>query len=139
MEFIIEKQPNRLWRNIAAYKQYLNDLPAGRYKVKVENEDQRSLNQNSWFHAVLPEIKMALNEMGYDEVKTNEDAKDVVKSLFFKKEVSNGSETIEVIQGTSKTSKLDFTSKAEEIIKWAAEYLGIQIAPPDKQLEVWEQ
>lgn len=138
MEFFIEKQENKIWRNIKAYKQYLNDLPSGRYKVRIENEDQRTLNQNSWFHAVLPEIKMALNNMGYDEVKTNEDAKDVVKALFFKKEVTNGTETIEVIQGTSKTSKVDFTSKAEEIIKWAAEYLGIQIAPPEKQLEAFQ-
>lgn len=138
MEFIIEKQDNKLWRNIKAWKQYLNDLPAGRYKVRIESEDQRTLAQNSWFHAVLPEIQMALFEAGFDDVKTTEDAKDVVKALFFKKEVTNGTETFEVIQGTSKTSKLDFTSKSEEIIKWAAEYLGIQIAPPDKQLQVWE-
>ncbi len=31
---------------------------------------------------------------------------------------------------------IDFTSKAEEIIKWANEYLGIDVAPPDKQLEI---
>lgn len=138
MEFVIEKQENKLWRNTKAWKQYLNDLPVGRYKVKIQNVDQRTIFQNNWFHAVLPEIKMALNHMGYNEVKTNEDAKDVVKALFFKKKVSNGIEEIEVIQGTSQTSKLDFTSKADEIIKWAAEYLGIQIAPPDKQLQVWE-
>ena len=136
MEFIIEKQENKLWRNIKAYKQYLNDLPAGRYKIKVENEDQRTGQQNRWLHSVLPEIKLGLNNIGYDDVKTNEDAKDVIKALFFKKEVSNGSETIEVIQGTSKTSKIDFTSKAEEIIRWCSEYLGIDVAPPDHQLEI---
>lgn len=133
MEFIIEKQENKLWRNIKAYKQYLNDLPPGRYKVIIEQEDKRSLNQNSWIHAILPEIVMGLRDAGYSEVKTPEDAKDVIKSLFFKKEVTNGTETIEVIQGTSKTSKLDFTSKAEEIIRWASEYLGIDVSPPNEQ------
>lgn len=115
MEFILEKQENKLWRNIAAYKQYLNDLPAGRYKVKVENEDQRTPQQNRWIHAVLPDILMGLRNKGFGEVKTTEDAKDVVKGLFFKDIVTNGIETIEVVKGTSKTSKLDFTSKADDI------------------------
>lgn len=136
MEFVLEKQPNKLWRNIQAYKQYLNELPAGRYKVIIEQVDKRTLSQNSWFHAVLPEIVIGLRAAGFDEVKTPEDAKDVVKALFFKKEVTNGTETFEVIQGTSKTSKLDFSTKADEIIKWAAEYLQIQIAPPGDQTEL---
>ena len=80
---------------------------------------------------------MALREAGYDDIKTNEDAKDLIKTLFFKKQITNGTETIEVIQGTSKTSKLDFTQKADEIIRWATEYLQIDIAPPEKQLEVF--
>lgn len=137
MEFIIEKQENKLWRNIKAYKQHLNDLPAGRYKVVIENEDKRTNEQNKWIHAVLPEILMGLRAQGFDDIKTNEDAKDLIKAMFFKKQVSNGTETIEVVQGTSKTSKLDFTTKAEEIIRWASEYLGIDIAPPEKQLTVF--
>lgn len=138
MEFIIEKQDNKLWRNIKAYKQYLNDLPAGRYKVVIENEDKRTGPQNRWIHSVLPEILFALRNQGFDEIKTTEDAKDLIKTIFFKKQVTNGTETIEVIQGTSKTSKLDFTSRAEDIIKWASEYLGIDIAPPEKQLQIYE-
>ena len=138
MDFIIEKQENKLWRNIAAYKQYLNDLPPGRYKVIVENEDKRTPQQNKWIHSVLPEILMGLRAVGYDEIKTTEDAKDLIKALFFKKQVTNGIETIDVIQGTSKTSKLDFVSRSEDIIKWANEYLGIDVAPPDKQLEVFK-
>lgn len=139
MEFILEKTEVKLWRNIKAYKQHLNDLPPGRYKIIVENEDKRTNQQNKWIHSVLPEIMMALRDAGYSEVKTTEDAKDVIKALFFKKEVTNGSETIEVIQGTSKTSKLDFASKADEIIKWASDYLGIDIAPPETQLEVFNK
>lgn len=138
MEFTIEKQDNNLWRNIKAYKQFLNDAPAGRYKVIIEQVDKRSLSQNSWIHAILPEIVIGLRQAGYSEVKTPEDAKDVIKALFFKKEVTNGSETIEVIQGTSKTSKLDFSSKAEEIIRWGVEYLGIDIAPPSEQTEIFK-
>lgn len=137
MDFILEKQSNGLWRNIKAYKQHLNDLPPGRYKIIVENEDKRTGQQNSWFHAVLPEIMIGLRGVGYD-IKNTEEAKDIVKSMFFKKIVTNGVEEIEVIQGTSKTSKLDFASKADEIIEWGREYLNIDISPPDKQLEFYE-
>lgn len=138
MEFILEKQENRIWRNIAAYKQYLNDLPAGRYKIIVENEDKRSGQQNRWIHSILPDILLALRDAGYDDIKTTEDAKDLIKALFFKKTISNGTEEIELIQGTSKTSKLDFTIKADEIIKWASEYLGIDVAPPGEQMEAFK-
>lgn len=138
MEFILEKQENRLWRNTKAFEQYKKDLPPGRYIIKIENEDKRTPQQNRWIHAVLPDILMGLRNKGFGEVKTTEDAKDVVKGLFFKDKVSNGIETIEVVKGTSKTSKLDFTAKADEIIKWAAEWLEIDIAPPEKQLEVFE-
>lgn len=136
MEFILEKQDNKLWRNIKAYKQHLNDLPPGRYKIIVENEDKRTLQQNKWIHQVLPEILMGLQGVGYNDIKTTEQAKDFIKSIFFKKTVTNGVDTVEIVQGTSKTSKLDFTSKAEDIIQWAAEYLCIDIAPPEKQLEI---
>lgn len=139
MDFIIEKEANKLWRNIKAYKQHLQDLPPGRYKIIVENEDKRTGSQNRWLHSILPEIMMALRDAGYSEVKTTEDAKDVIKALFFKKEVTNGTETIEVIQGTSKTSKIDFASKADEIIKWAQEYLNIDIAPPETQLSIYNE
>ena len=139
MDFIIEKQDNKLWRNIKAYKQHLNDLPPGRYKIIVENEDKRTLQQSKWFHAVLPDILKGLRDIGFDEVKTTEDAKDIVKGIFFKKQVSNGSETIEVVQGTSKTNKLDFASRADDIIMWASTYLGIDIAPPDHQLQVFDK
>ena len=137
MDFIIEKTESRLWRNIKAYKQHLNDLPPGRYKIIVENEDKRTGSQNSWFHAVLPEIMIGLRGVGYD-IKNTEEAKDIVKSMFFKKIVTNGVEEIEVIQGTSKTSKLDFASKADEIIEWGREYLNIDISPPETQLEVFD-
>jgi hypothetical protein len=138
MDFIIEKQENKLWRNTKAWKQYLNDLPPGRYKVIIEQEDKRTGQQNKWLHSILPEIVMGLRGVGYNDVKTPEDAKDVIKAIFFKKEVTNGTETIEVIQGTSKTSKLDFASKADEIIRWASEYLGIDVAPPSEQTEIFK-
>lgn len=135
-EFTIHKTKDG-WRNQRAYKQHLLDVPIGSYKIIMEPLGKRTTLQNAWFHSILPEIRMALRDAGFSDIKTNEDAKDLVKSIFFKKKISNGVEEIEVIQGTSKTAKLDFAEKADEIIRWAAEYLGINIAPPEKQLTVF--
>lgn len=105
----------------------------GWYLARCRSLKKRSLPQNSWFHAVLPDILEGLREKGFNEVKTETDAKNVVKALFFKKTISNGIEDIEIIEDTSDTSKLDFAERAEDIIIWANEYLGLDIAPPAQQ------
>lgn len=111
----------------------LKEFKDGRYKLEATDYNKRTLPQNAWFHSVLPDILKGLRDVGYNELRDTDDAKDVVKALFFKKKVSNGVEEIEVIQGTSKTVKMDFVEKADQIITWAREYLGIDIAPPETQ------
>ena len=115
-------------------RDHLNELPDGRYLVTVQSTTKRTLPQNSWFHAILPDIMKGLRGVGYNDIRSLDDAKDFVKSIFFTKEVTNGTEIVKVIQGTSETSKINFTEKAEDIIIWANEYLGLDIAPPEKQL-----
>lgn len=138
-EFIIRKTEQDRWQNAVQFWEYMKLLPEGRYKIIVSKSDKRTLAQNDWIHAVLPGIRDALRDVaGYNEIRTTEDAKDFLKSMFFKKEISNGVETVEVIQGTSDMSKLDFASKAEDIIIWANQYLGIDVAPPGKQFEFFE-
>lgn len=133
-EFIIHIENGQITNKKVAAK-YFSELEDGRYKVTIVKSNKRSLPQNSWLHGVLPDIVKGLQDVGYYEIKTTEQAKDVLKSLFFKKTVSNGSDDIEVIEGTSKVSKEDFSSKAEEIIVWCMDYLGINVAPPGRQTE----
>lgn len=137
-DFYISKS-NGEWRNVKAMKEHWDSLPDGRYVVKIKSTQKRSLPQNAWFHAILPDIVEGLRDIGYNEVRTTEDAKDIIKALFFKKTVSNGSESIEVIEGTSEQSKINFAEKAEDIIFWAYQYLGIDIAPPEKQFDLYEE
>jgi hypothetical protein len=111
-------------------------LNPGRYKLTIEDASKRTLPQNAWFHAVLPYIFRGLRDAGFNEVKDVRDAKAVVKALFFKRTVTNGIDTIEIIEGTSKQSKINFAEKATEIIDWAAQYLGIDIAPPSSQIGI---
>jgi len=125
------------WKS-KSFSEYLKSLPDGRYKITISKSDKRTLAQSDWFHAVLPAIKDALRGAGFNDVRSNDDAKEVVKALFFKKEITNGIEVIPVIKGTSATSKLDFSARADEIIQWGREYLNIDIAPPGKQFEFFE-
>lgn len=139
-EIFITKTSQELnsWQNTKTLWEYLQSIPEGRYKITIQKSDKRTLQQNNWFHAVLPDIKEGLRDVGYNEILNEDDAKDFVKSMFFTKEISNGTDTVKVIQGTSETSKIDFASKADEIIIWAQQYLGINIAPPNKQFEFFE-
>lgn len=133
MEFLVEKKDHK-WRNTKKLNTFLEKAEPGRYMVKVIPYKHRSLPQNAWLHSVLPEIAQGLREAGYNEVKDEEDAKAVIKSLFFKKAITNGIDTVEVIEGTSAQSKINFAEKADDIIRWASEYLNLDIAPPDTQL-----
>jgi hypothetical protein len=134
------KIPSTITKGKLEFKNRLNKtkisaLPDGSYMLTIEKHSKRSNQQNRWIHGVLHEILHGLREAGYDEVKTVDDAKLIVKAMFFKKSYTNGLETIEVIEGTSEQDKTDFAVKADEIIRWASEYLGIDIAPPNTQLQ----
>lgn len=122
--------------NKRTVKARFDELQDGRYKVKITKSSKRSLAQNDWLHAILPEIVEGLRDKGFNDVKTTDDAKAVIKALFFKKTISNGIEDIPIIEDTSATSKEDFIERSEEIIKWAIEYLNIDVAPPGKQTEL---
>jgi hypothetical protein len=111
-------------------------LNPGRYKLTIEECSKRTLPQNAWFHAVLPYILRGLRDAGFNEVKDVHDAKAVVKSLFFKRKITNGIETIDIIEGTSAQTKINFAEKATDIIDWAAQYLEIDIAPPSSQIGI---
>lgn len=136
-EFIFHIDESGL-RNKAAFVKQLKQLSTGRYKAKFTRSNVRSLQQNAWLHAVLPDILSGLREAGYNELRNVDDAKLIIKSLFFKKKISNGIDEIEVIEDTSKTSKEVFVERADQIINWAKEYLGIDIAPPLKKFEMFE-
>jgi hypothetical protein len=136
-KFTIHKKEDS-FKNTKAYREYWDSATDGTYLIEIKKLSKRTLQQNAWIHAVLPMIREALNDAGYSEVKTNADAKMVIKALFFKKTISNGVNEIEIIEGTSEQDKTDFASKAEDIIIWARDYLGIDIAPPGKPIMMFE-
>lgn len=124
-------------RNKTALRYAFDNLSDGRYKLTIVKSSKRSLQQNNWLHAVLPDILKGLREVGYNELRDVNDAKNFVKSLFFKKIITNGIEEHEMIEDTGKTSKEVFMERADRIITWGREYLNIDIAPPFKQIEIF--
>lgn len=136
-EFIISKS-GKDFRNTKAWKEHIASLPDGRYQITIRSMKSRSLPQNAWFHAILPDVLAALRDIGYNDVRTTEDAKAFIKAIFFRKKISNGVDTVEIIEGTSEQTKENFMEKAEDIIIWGRTYLNIDIAPPAKQFELYE-
>lgn len=122
--------------NPKAWENFRKELTPGKWLIEAKDASKRTLAQNAWFHAICGDVAKGLRDVGYTEVKTTDDAKAVIKALFFKKSITNGSETIEVIEGTSAQTKMNFAEKADEIINWAAQYLSINISPPSSQTDL---
>lgn len=112
-----------------------SELSEGPWELKFIKRNKRSLNQNAFFHAILPDLQKGLYEAGFHDVKTPEDAKIVVKYLFLKKKIVNENTGDEIItvRNTSDLTKEEMRIFIDEVIRWAAEYLGITIYSPNEQ------
>lgn len=113
------------------------EVPDGKYKIEVSPLNQRSLAQNSYLHAALiPEFRKALNGAGYDEVKTDAQAKLIIKSMFLTASVYSEIQKMEInyVRRTRDLNKDELNTLIDEVIKFTAENLNHQIAYPNEQL-----
>jgi hypothetical protein len=113
-----------------------DELGDGSYWVKVIPKKGRSLNQNAYYWACVLEIVLAgLQQIGYREIRTKEDAHEVCKDLFLKRKIANEDtgEILEIRGSTAKISTFEFGEYIERIAQWSAEYLGCVIDPPNTQ------
>lgn len=125
--------------NKQVIRKAFEELKDGRYLVSIENGKNRTSPQNRYYWGCcLPLVKDGLQGIGYREVKTNEDAHEVLKYLFLKKVIPNEEtgEVIETLGTTTKLSTTEFNEYIDQIIQWAAEYLSIQIPLPNEQLQI---
>lgn len=120
--------------NPADIRNLFEPLKDGTYKVKVSPRKVRSLQQNSYYWGVVCDmVYEGLRDAGYDEVKTAEDAHEIMKLLFLKKDVVSTS-TGEILAGATSTTELttlEFAEYIEKVRMWAAEYLNINIPDPE--------
>lgn len=126
---------NGMVSNTLAIDRMFNELPEGSYELKAESRDKRTLAQNAFFHAIMPDIQKGLYDVGYRNIKTRHDAKRFVKNLFLRTVEENEltGEKIEVVKDTSELTKKEMREFIDEVIQWAAEYLSLVIYSPNEQ------
>lgn len=113
-------------------------LADGRYHVKINKNNSRSNQQNRyWWGGLLPIVKKGLVDAGYNEVKTNEDAHEVLKALFLKKYISNSDGlALEVSGSTTELSTVEFNELISNVQQWASEFLSVEIPDPGEKLKL---
>lgn len=116
-------------------------LKDGKYEISVTKISKRSNQQNRYLHGLLiPEFRKALNSVGYNEVKTDEQAKLIMKSMFLTREMPNesGGKPVHYVQDTSALSKEEMGVLIEEVIQFAATEMSYIIPYPNEQVMLWE-
>jgi hypothetical protein len=112
----------------------------GEYTIEIKKyKKPRSLQQNRYLHAVLiPCFREALNEVGYDEVRTDEQAKLLMKSMFLRRSTVNKEtgEVLEYIQDTSALNTFEMATLYEDVWKFASEHLNYVIPSPNSQAAI---
>lgn len=137
-EFFIYKNDEGDITNLQVLADNLKELEAGRYLVRIERSNKRTLDQNAYLHAgVIPCLLHALRDMGYNDVENVKDAKVIFKGLFCKKDFVN-EETGEVLtspQDTRDMSTIELSEAIEKCGQWLAEK-GYYLPPPKSQLRL---
>lgn len=137
MEFICHIS-NRQILNKSTVKKYFDQLADGRYLVIIQNKNKRTLPMNAYLHGVLiPEFRKALNSVGYAEVKNDDQAKLILKSMFLVDSVFNKEtgEVIKYVKDTHDLTTIEMSELFEEVIRFSAANMDYQIPYPNEQLK----
>lgn len=124
-------------QNPRTVKVFFDTLKDGKWKLEASSINQRSLAQNAYIHALLiPEFRKALVSVGYDEVKTDDQAKQIMKSMFLTAEIPNKEtgEMIKYVRRTRNLSKGELNELIETVIKFCAEHMNYIIPYPSEQV-----
>jgi len=136
MEFFVSIKNGKIDNPRTVRKGFM--LPDGRYRVRIDKFKKRSNLQNRYLHGVVvPLVFDGLRDAGFDQVRTHEDAKTVIKSLFLKKTITNDIETFEFIRDTHTLTTLEFMEFVSDVQRWAIEYLSVYIPDPSEQLKIF--
>lgn len=122
-------------------RKLFNQLKDGKYNIDLTKIDKRSNQQNRYLHGVLiPEFRRALNSVGYDEVKTDSQSKEIMKQMFLKRQTVNKEtgEVLEYVQQTRDLTKEENNILIDEVIKFCAENMSYVIPFPNEQIEMWQ-
>lgn len=125
--------------NKKAVRNAFDSVPEnGRFVLKIEAKNKRTLPMNAYLHGVLiPEFKNALRSVGY-EVRTDAQAKSIMKETFLKVELDNGTGgKISYTKDTHDLTTEEMSILFDEVIRFCAINMNYQIAYPNEQLEIF--
>jgi len=139
LQFNCYKKSGRLYiRNKALFDAEVQNLSEGKEYTLIlkSKKKQRSIPQNRYyFGVVVPIVFHALRDAGFNEIKTKEDAHDILKLKFLKTTINSESgEFIERIKSTTELSTSEFMDLLAEIQQWAVEFLNVEIPDPNEQI-----
>lgn len=104
----------------------LNGLRNGDYEISIRQvRHQRSIPQNKL-------LWMWLNFIADETGNSKDDLKDFFSGLFLRREIKVNGKPSVVVSGTSTLNRKDMTQFLENIQKWCAEELGMQLPQPEE-------
>lgn len=122
--------------NSKVIRHLFHGLQDGSYEVRIEPKKKRSLAQNAYMYGVLiPGFRDALYNAGYDDVKTDSQAKAIMQDRFLKTSVVNKEtgEAIEFVKNTSDLTTLEMNVLFEDVWRFCADKLNYEIFAPNQQ------
>lgn len=143
IEVVIHKA-NGTIINMDEFKKAFNEMKDGKILLTMKDYRKRSLKQNAYYWTVVvPMVRRGLYDIGFDEVQTDEDAHELLKKQFIRRQFVNKN-TGEIVTITGSSTKLkipEFNEFIESICRWSLEYLNVKIPSPNEELvefESWE-
>lgn len=131
--------------NPVEFKEAFRGLKDGKHLVMIKDMRKRSLSQNAYYWGVcVPMVRKGLYEIGFDDVKTDADAHEMMKQLHLKRRMINNQtgDIIDLAGSSAKLTTPEFSEYLEQVCRWASEYLSINIPSPNEQLaefKHWEE
>jgi hypothetical protein len=137
MDYLVHIKFSQITNKSAIRKAF--ELEDGTYLMTIKPKKNRSLPQNKYYWSVMvPMVLEGLKDIGYNEIKTIEDAHEVLKGLFNKKQLVNPDGVVlEVASTTTKLTTLEFSLYIADVQRWAAEFLNVIIPDPNQQLDLY--
>lgn len=87
---------------------------------------------------VLPLIKDALHDIGYNDIRDKDDVHILLRQMFLKRRIVNentGEIIGELSRSTTDLTVKEFGEYLDRITQWCAEYLSIDLPQPNSQLK----
>lgn len=123
-----------------AFLEAIQTLSKGRYRVVIEKiYNKRSTPQNAYLWGVIyPILIRGFQDMGWRDIKTDEQAHSFCKERFLKVDIfnENTGDKWQIINSTTKLTTIEFNEYIEDIKEFGTEFLNIKCFPgPNEEMQ----